>query len=169
MNPADFLFVFLGKLTGGFVTDTQTLLLAFVLLGFLKFGAEILIEKLQGAAIRHKTFNAFHAAQDLRSLRNSSQKGSFEYEYYNAMYRAKFSSAVGMASKHNVAYLTPLEKIDEVSSSDLIEELGEEDLVEEINEGDFLENDMGEIPLIEYSGFSAADPGPLDGDRPYWA
>ncbi len=95
MNPADFLFTFLGTLTGGLITDMQTLLLAFVAIGFLNFGAQILIGKLESAA----SSRSLGQAQTFFELRNTSEKGSFTYEYYNSMYRAEMSKALSYRQK----------------------------------------------------------------------
>jgi len=169
--PADFLFTILGQLTGGFVTDIQTLLAAFVVLGFLKFGAEILIEKLQGAA----SSRFFGKAQTFYELRNASAKGSMEYDYYNAMYRSNLNQSLAFRQKSGGDvgnfYIGLGSTSNENTSSGSTSSFqgGHDTEFDSLAaQGDSLE-DL--FPELQSSGPAAYDddPGYSDGDRPYWA
>lgn len=95
ISPTDFLFTFLSTLTGGLITDLQTLLLGFVLIGFIVFGGQLIIGKLESTLASRTLGNA----ESYFELRNASGKGTFQYEYYNTLYHSEMSKALSTRQK----------------------------------------------------------------------
>jgi hypothetical protein len=91
----NFLFDLAGNLTGGFVTDSKTLLVGMLFLGFLLMAADKLFEVFQ---IKIASKN-FEKAKGLLSSRDSYSAGTAEYDYYNTLYRQSLSRSVGISSK----------------------------------------------------------------------
>jgi hypothetical protein len=83
-------------MTGGLITDVGTLIVGFVLLGFLLLGADILIEKFQEAAQARRENYLMSAAANYYQHRRDHERGSFEYDYYNALYKKSLGASVRM-------------------------------------------------------------------------
>ncbi len=106
----NFLFDLLAQLTGGWVTDIKTMLAAMLVIGFTAMAGDILIEKIGGVVQQNRqaqifaqnvydSSKAFGEARSYRSLRDSSEEGSFDYDYYNSLYRAKLNESVSLSVK----------------------------------------------------------------------
>ena len=94
----NFLFEAFSQLTGGLITDLKTLLLGMLLLGMILIGSDMLIEKLQGAALTRRAEGNFKLAQWAHSHRDHSEPGSFEFDYYNALYHKHLQQSVSIKS-----------------------------------------------------------------------
>ena len=171
----NFLFDLASQLTGGFVTDIKTMLAAMLVIGFTAMGADILIEKLGGKIKQHKesmvaaqnifdSSKAFSEARSYRSLRDTSEEGSFDYDYYNSLYRAKLNESVSLSAKTG----EPMS-----SGPGLFDDGGHD------THFDFLMDqpsssrpavswDASSLSGSGYVGFHTGDPGPSDADRPHF-
>ena len=94
-----FLFDAFSQLSGGLITDMQTLLLGLLLLGMILMGADMLIEKLQMAGINSQAEGNFKVAQWAHAHREQADRGTFEYDYYNSLYQKHLSNSVSLKSK----------------------------------------------------------------------
>ncbi|MCI5159055.1 MAG: hypothetical protein D3906_11605 [Candidatus Electrothrix sp. AUS1_2] len=93
-----FLFDAFSQLSGGLITDMKTLLLGFLFLGVVLMGFDIIVEKLQGAVLNRQASGNFKLAQWAHSHREASDAGSFEYDYYNALYQRHLGKSVSIKS-----------------------------------------------------------------------
>jgi hypothetical protein len=168
----NFLFDLLSQLTGGLVTDIKTMLAAMVVIGFTAMGADVLIEKLGGKLKQHKesmifaqnvfdSSKSFSAARSYRSLRDTSEEGSFDYDYYNSLYRAKLNESVSLSVKTG----EPMS-----SGASLFDDGGHDTHFDSL-----MDQPSSEKPAVSwnsaslsgsgYVGFHSDDPGPTEFDR----
>ncbi|WPD22856.1 MAG: hypothetical protein SD837_22065 [Candidatus Electrothrix scaldis] len=94
----NFLFEAFSQLTGGLITDMKTLLLGMLFLGMVLIGFDMLTEKLQSAALARRADGNFKLAQWAHLHREASDAGSFEFDYYNALYHKHLQQSVSIKS-----------------------------------------------------------------------
>jgi hypothetical protein len=165
----NFLFDLLAQLTGGWVTDIKTMLAAMLVIGFTAMAADILIEKIGGAVQQNRqsqifaqnvfdSSKSFNEARSYRSLRDTSEEGSFDYDYYNSLYRAKLNESVSLSVKTG----EPMS-----SGGGLFLSGGSDTHFDSL----LLDNAPASSSGSMSSGrgfYDSGDPGPTDADRPYW-
>ena len=93
-----FLFEAFSQLSGGLITDMKTLLLGMLLLGMILIGFDMLREKIEGAMLNRQASGNFRLAQWAHSHREASDAGSFEYDYYNALYQKHLQKSTSIKS-----------------------------------------------------------------------
>lgn len=190
----NFLFDLLGQLTGGLVTDIKTMLAGMLVIGFTAMGADILIEKLGGKIKQHKesmifaqnvfdSSKSFSEARSYRSLRDSSEEGSFDYDYYNSLYRAKLNESVSLSVKTGDPMSSGPGLFDDGGHdthfdsivSDSFFSVGDLEMDESVVSSRDLYDftSVYEEPLSRPLSSSApfvhsGDPGPTDADRPHF-
>jgi len=87
MDPTQLLFDTASSLTGGLITDMQTLFIGGVVLAFILIGLDHLKEGFENM-LDHRAHSRFlENAEDMRMERDLYNKGSAEYDEANYLYR----------------------------------------------------------------------------------
>jgi|GEM_PF-2499914 len=95
MNPTQLLFDAASQLTGGLITDMQTLFVGGVVLTFILIGLDYLKESFENILDHRRHDSLLGQAEDMRMERDQHKRGSVEWDEANYMYR----NYIGRAAK----------------------------------------------------------------------
>ena len=87
VDPSQMIFDSISGLTGGLISDIQTLVLAALVIAFIVAGFDILLSALGAVISSRSRDNSFATAKDLLDARNSHQRGTAEWDKLNLQYR----------------------------------------------------------------------------------
>ena len=87
IDPSQIIFDSISGLTGGLISDIQTLVLAALVIAFIVAGFDILLSALGAVISSRSRDNSFATAKDLLDARNSHQRGTAEWDKLNLQYR----------------------------------------------------------------------------------
>ena len=87
IDPSQMIFDSISGLTGGLISDIQTLVLAALVIAFIVAGFDILLSALGAVISSRSRDNSFATAKDLLDARNSHQRGTAEWDKLNLQYR----------------------------------------------------------------------------------
>ena len=87
IDPSQMIFDSISGLTGGLISDIQTLVLAALVIAFIVAGFDILLSALGAVISSRSRDNSFETAKDLLDARNSHQRGTAEWDKLNLQYR----------------------------------------------------------------------------------
>ena len=104
MTPETLFTEFLSRITGGIIPDLGTAMLAGVGILAVILGFDLLMEWFEISLENRRASDALGDAQAYAALRSRYEEGSFDYDYYNAMYRAKLNEGVSVRSGKGVAF-----------------------------------------------------------------
>lgn len=94
VDPFAYIMSSLSTMTGGLIADMQTLILGIILISFLVFGFEWLIEIIDGRLEETARGRNFDRAKNALAKRNSFSKGSVEYDQASLEYRRFLTKSV---------------------------------------------------------------------------
>ena len=87
IDPSQMIFDSISGLTGGLISDIQTLVLAALVIAFIVAGFDILLSAMGAVISSRSKDNSFATAKDLLDARNSHQRGTAEWDKLNLQYR----------------------------------------------------------------------------------
>ena len=87
IDSSQMIFDSISGLTGGLISDIQTLVLAALVIAFIVAGFDILLSALGAVISSRSRDNSFATAKDLLDARNSHQRGTAEWDKLNLQYR----------------------------------------------------------------------------------
>ena len=87
MDATQLLFNTASQLTGGLITDMQTLFVGGLVLAFILMGLDYLKDGLETIMNRRSHDRYLEDARDLRMERDQYQRGTAEYDEANYLYR----------------------------------------------------------------------------------
>ena len=87
IDPTQILFDTVSNLTGGLVTDLQTLIVGVIVVSFIVFAIDILLSAINAGFENATRERNFERAQDFLDARNKTAKGTASWDYYNLKYR----------------------------------------------------------------------------------
>ena len=87
IDPSQMIFDSISGLTGGLISDIQTLVLAALVIAFIVAGFDILLSAMGAVISSRSRDNSFATAKDLLDARNSHQRGTAEWDKLNLQYR----------------------------------------------------------------------------------
>ena len=87
IDPSQVIFDSISGLTGGLISDIQTLVLAALVIAFIVAGFDILLSAMGAVISSRSRDNSFATAKDLLDARNSHQRGTAEWDKLNLEYR----------------------------------------------------------------------------------
>lgn len=114
ITPDEIFGMVMSHMTNGLITDFNTALTGCIVLAVLYGAAAIIFDVLSmkhaarrieheaGLSFAQNVFDSsrvFNDARNYRSLRDISEEGSFDYDYYNSLYRAKLNESVSLSVK----------------------------------------------------------------------
>ena len=99
MNINDIFYQVTSNLTGGVVTDYGTMIAGLVFILVLMAGFDLLKDLLVYSVENRKAERNFSTAETYRSMRDLSDGGSIEYDYYNALYRKHLNRSASISSR----------------------------------------------------------------------
>jgi len=87
IDPTKILFDTVSNLTGGLITDLQTLIVGVIVVSFIVFAIDILLSAINAGFENAARDRNFERAQDFLDRRNQMAKGTASWDYYNLKYR----------------------------------------------------------------------------------
>ena len=94
IDPTQCLMSALSTLTGGLVSDMQTLILGMVVLGFIAMGIDYLMDVVGHSIERASKNRSFERAKSTLAERDQYERGSAEYDRLSIRYRKLLNKSV---------------------------------------------------------------------------
>ena len=94
IDPSQMIFDYISGLTGGLISDIQTLVLAALVIAFIVAGFDILLSAMGAVISSRSRDNSFATAKDLLDARNSHQRGTAEWDKLNLQYRRSLRKSI---------------------------------------------------------------------------
>ena len=99
VDPTAYLMDALSTLTGGLISDVQTLMLGGVLVTFLLMGFDYLFDILNHSIAATHADRYLKDAKNVLMARNTWKEGTAEYDHHNALYRKLIRRSADLRAK----------------------------------------------------------------------
>ena len=93
-DPTQILFDSISNLTGGLVTDLQSLFICVLVIVFIWNGIDLILTGMGAVMNRYSMNRNYEKAEGYLDARNKSPRGTASYDYYNLKYRNALRKSV---------------------------------------------------------------------------
>lgn len=94
MNPSQVLFNAMSTMTNGLISDSTTLLLGLLVLGFLAMGFDLLLSTMNSSIDSRISSRLGNAAEEALARRNQYTRGTHAWNEADATYRKLLNNSV---------------------------------------------------------------------------
>ena len=98
-DPLTYLIAPITNMTGGLITDAQTLILGIVFILFLVLGFDLLSGILGSVFDNRRADKLLRDAKDIRLAQQTWNKGDAEYDYHEQLYRRFIRRSADLKAK----------------------------------------------------------------------
>ena len=93
-DPTQILFDSISNLTGGLVTDLQSLFICVLVIVFIWNGIDLILTGMGVVMNKYSQNRSYADAESYLSLRNQTTRGTASWDYYNLKYRKALRKSI---------------------------------------------------------------------------